>query len=580
MQESISSAANINAINDLSIVLCAEAGQGIQTIEFALAHIIKNAGYHLFATKEYMSRVRGGCNSTSIRISSNEISAFINRIDILIPLTTKAIPHLKSRISKDTLILTKQEGNEPSNYKIDNIDFAKIAQEAGNKLYESSVAIGFILGILKINQDAYKSFFADHFSEKGDEIIKGNIIAADNGYNLGVEAIASGKIKHNLTPPTNDTKNVLLNGAETIALGAIAGGCNFISSYPMSPSTAVLNQLAMRSKTFDIIVEQAEDEISAINMGLGAWYAGARAIATTSGGGFALMAESLSLAGITETPMVILLAQRPGPATGLPTRTEQGELNFALYAGHGEFPRILLAPGTLEQGFHLAQKAFTFADKFQVPVILLVDQYFIDSYYTIKPIDISTLTEIKYEIIETQTDYKRYQLTDNGISPRGIPNFGNGIVCVDSDEHTEEGYITEDFDLRGKMVEKRLKKLEAIAAEIIPPEFIGTDNCKTLIVCWGSNYNIVKEALKTLNRDDIGFLHFSQVYPLPQSVVKYFNKPEKMIKTIVIENNATAQFANLLKLQLGIKIDATILKYNGLPFAVEEIAAAISEKIK
>jgi 2-oxoglutarate ferredoxin oxidoreductase subunit alpha len=355
-------------------------------------------------------------------------------------------------------------------------------------------------------------------------------------------------------------------------MGAIAGGCNFIAAYPMSPSTGVLVFLAKHASQFGLIAEQAEDEIAAINMALGAWYAGARAMVSTSGGGFALMTEGVSLAGMLESPIVIHLAQRPGPATGLPTRTEQGDLELALYAGHGEFPRIILAPGRIEDAFFLTQKAFNLADKYQVPVFVLTDQYFMDSYYNMPSLDLSH-ARIEKHVVKTTKEYRRYELTANGISPRGIPGFGEGLVSVDSDEHDTEGHITEDLDLRTKMVDKRLTKAEVMASDAIPPELVGPKDYKTVIVGWGSTHNVINEAMQNLGRDDVAFLHFKQVYPLPKETPDFLSKAER---TVIIENNATCQFGKLIKLNTGIDIENRILKYNGLSFSVKEV----TEKLK
>jgi 2-oxoglutarate ferredoxin oxidoreductase subunit alpha len=293
---------------------------------------------------------------------------------------------------------------------------------------------------------------------------------------------------------------------------------------------------------------------------------------TTSGGGFALMTEGLSLAGMLESPMVIHLAQRPGPATGLPTRTEQGDLELALYAGHGEFPRIIFAPGTLEDCFCLTQKAFNLADKYQVPVFILTDQYLVDSYYNTSGFELSDIN-VENHIVKTSKGYERYVLTENGISPRGIPGLGEGLVAVDSDEHDQAGHITEDLDLRTRMVDKRLGRLELLKDEIIPPELAGPENYKNLVVCWGSTYSIVDEAVKNLNRDDVAFLHFKQIYPLPNETADYLQKAHKVI---IVENNATSQFAKLIKLHTGIDIEGKILKYNGLSFYVEELTQKLN----
>ncbi|MBN2254798.1 MAG: 2-oxoacid:acceptor oxidoreductase subunit alpha, partial [Deltaproteobacteria bacterium] len=360
-----------------------------------------------------------------------------------------------------------------------------------------------------------------------------------------------------------------------VGIGAIAGGCDFVASYPMSPSTAVLVFLAFHGDEFGIVVEQAEDEIAAMNMTLGAWYAGARALVTTSGGGFALMEEAVGLAGMIETPAVIHLAQRPGPATGLPTRTEQGDLQLAMYSGHGEFPRIILTPGSLEDAVYLTHRAFNRADKYQVTAFILTDQYFMDSYYNLPSVDVSGLRTVRH-IVETDETYQRYFLSEDGISPRGIPGFGTGLVAVDSDEHDENGHITEDLDLRIAMVDKRLKKSAALENDTVPPELIGKDDYSILAVGWGSTYHVIKEALTVIGRDDISFLHFKQVCPLHRSTVEYLKRARV---TAVVEGNATGQFANLIKLRTGFDVHHRILKYNGLQYTVEEVVGRLSKII-
>ncbi len=562
--------------NDLSIVLCGQAGQGIQTVEYLLTRIFKLAGYNVFATKEYMSRIRGGTNSTQIRISSEPVCASVSRIDILVPLNKGAIQHVEKRISSQTIILAEKEAIsddlDQTGHRFIDVPFTKIASEIGNKIYSNVVAVGTIAGLFGIELQTVSKYVKQFFSAKSDDVVQKNLAAVREGFNLGAGLANSSKIKFDIRNDAHVKDQILLSGTEAVALGAIAGGCNFISAYPMSPSTSVLVFLAKQAKDFGIVAEQAEDEIAAINMAIGAWYAGARAMVTTSGGGFALMIEGLSLAGMLETPVVIHLAQRPGPATGLPTRTEQADLELALYAGHGEFPRIILTPGNLEDGFCLAQKAFNLADKYQVPVFILTDQYFVDSYYNTDFPDLSDIN-IEKHIIKTEADYKRYKLTANGISPRGIPGFGEGLVVVDSDEHDEAGHITEDLDLRTKMVDKRLRKFELLKNEIIPPELVGSEDYKNLVVCWGSTYNIVREAVKNLGREDVAFLHFKQVYPLPNEIVDYLQKAQK---TIIVENNATSQFAKLIKLYTGIDIKDKILKYSGLSFYVEELTERLN----
>lgn len=559
---------------DLSLALCGEAGQGLQTVETLFIKTVKLSGYNVYATKEYMSRIRGGANSSEVRIASKKINAFVDRIDILVPFTKGALERLHKRISDETLIIGESETINSSKKGVKlALSFAEIAKETGNVIYTNMVVLGFLSGLLDADKEIINRTIDQYFSTKGKSVAADNTKAARRGYEKGESLLRSGKITINLKKNFNGNEELLLNGAESIALGAIAGGCNFIAAYPMSPSTAVFTFLAKYSNDFDIIVEQAEDEIAAINMGLGAWYAGGRALASTSGGGFALMEEGVSLAGMIESPLVVHIAQRPGPATGLPTRTEQGDLELALYSGHGEFPRVILAPGNIEEAFYLTQRAFNLADKYQVPVFILTDQHLIDSYYDVVAFNLDGL-KIEKHIVKTEETYRRYEITDHGVSPRGIPGYGEGLVAVDSDEHNEKGHITENLDLRIKMVDKRLGKMQAVKNETIPPEKFGNEKAyRVLVIGWGSTRNAVREALGILDRKDILFLHYRQVFPLHDSTRQYL---EKALLTLVIENNATSQFGRLIKQETGIEIDQPILKYNGLPFSVEEVVGRIS----
>ncbi len=557
-----------NISDDLAIVLAGEAGQGIQAIENILSTLLKRSGYNFFSTSEFMSRVRGGSNSTEIRVSSKPVAAFLDRIDILIPLHNGAIQHLKKRITADTIIIGEKDKISCDN--IIDIQFTKMAVETGNAVLSNTVAAGFICGILKIDKKECVDYIYDYFSEKSEDLRIKNSEALQKGY-----AAAGNLTSLNINMKKSDEvkQNIILSGADAVALGAVAGGCNYVCGYPMSPSTSVLEKMAVYSTKFDIIVEQVEDEVGVVNMALGAWYAGARAFVTTSGGGFALMCEGISLCGMIESPLVLHLAQRPGPATGLPTRTEQGDLNLVLYAGHGEFPRIILAPGTLEEGFYLTQEAFNLSAKYQVPVFILTDQYYVDSVCNTSMFHVENL-KVEKHIVETDKNYKRFLLTEIGISPRGIPGYGSGNVCADSDEHDERGYITEDHDLRIKMVDKRLNKKNSVKADIIPPKLAVSSKYSTLVICWGSTFNIVKEAVENIGQDDIAVLHFSWVFPLPDNVHEYLDRASKLI---IVENNISAQFAQLIKLTSGHSIENKIVKYNGFPFSVEEVEKEIKK---
>ncbi|MGA1795342.1 MAG: 2-oxoacid:acceptor oxidoreductase subunit alpha [bacterium] len=552
--------------DDISIVLCGAAGQGIQTIEHILTQVLKLSGYNVFATKEYMSRIRGGSNSTEIRVSSKRVAASLDRIDLLVPLDNSAIPHLESRISSSTVILGERT-KLTTKLEITDIPFSSIAAEIGGQIYANMVAIGVIAGLFRCEKPLLDRYIAAYFAKKGEAIVEKNRQAVRKGFKIAADLLDKGKITIDMHSDKKVGKEMLLTGAEAVSLGAIAGGCTFIAAYPMSPSTGVLTFLAQHAQEFGIVAEQAEDEISAINMVVGAWYAGARGLASTSGGGFALMEEGLSLAGMIESPVVIHLAQRPGPATGLPTRTEQGDLELALYAGHGEFPRAILAPGSIGDAFHLTRHAFDLAAHCQVPVFVLTDQYLIDSLANVPPFDVSDL-QVEHHIVETTAGYRRFAFTETGISPRGVPGFGSGLVVVDSDEHDEEGHITEDMEIRTRMVEKRLRKMESLRQEAIPPDLLGAEEYTTLVICWGTTLHVVREAVEQRGNKGVAILHFRQVYPIHPAATDYCARASRRV---IVENNATSQFGRLLTLHTGVEMDHAILKYNGLPFSVEQV---------
>jgi len=562
-----------------TILICGGAGQGIQTVELLLTKIFKTDGFNIYATKEYMSRVRGGSNSIEIRISANAIRAPFKYADMAVLLDKDAMKHLAERITSSTVVLRDKKPSRSFENNIFDIPFSKIAEGIGNKVYSNVVAVGVICGIIGVASEKSLESVNRSFKDKSSEIIENNAKAIKKGYEIAQELIASGAITEDSfmmkRAESGVDENIICNGAESIAMGALAGGCNLVSSYPMSPATGVLVYLAGKAERFNVIVEQAEDEISAINMAIGAWYAGGRALVTTSGGGFSLMGEGISLSGMVEVPVVVHVASRPGPATGLPTRTEQGDLDLVLYSGHGEFPRAIFAPGSIEKAFICAQRAFYIADKYQVPVFILTDQYLMDSYYNCPPF---TIPETGYQnnIVETDREYIRYRITADGVSPRGIPGYGEGVVVVDSDEHDEKGCITEDLKIRVKMNDKRLKKLKLISEDAMEPGLTGSTEYTTLLVSWGSTYHTVKDALELLKREDVSLLHFNQVYPIHKDASRYLMKAKK---TVVIENNATSQFGKLIKSDTGIDIDEKILKYNGLPFFADELAEILKDVV-
>jgi 2-oxoglutarate/2-oxoacid ferredoxin oxidoreductase subunit alpha len=561
----------------VSIVLGGSAGQGIQTVEGMLVSVLKREGYRVFACKEYMSRIRGGSNSTEIRIGNDAPSAYVKRIDFLFALDGDILKHLESRLDDDTIVLGERERvcHDAKRCPVIDVPFGRFATELGNPIYTSTVAVGIVLGLLGIGKEVLGEYIREHFSRKGEDIVAKNIEAAGKGYDFGKHMAYDEGVEVSFGRDESVKEALLLSGDQALGLGALAAGCDYISSYPMSPGTGLLAFLAQYGKDFGVVVDQAEDEIAAINHALGAWYAGARAIVTTSGGGFDLMTEAVSLAGMIETPIVVHIGQRPGPSTGLPTRTEQADLNLALYAGHGEFPRAIFAPGTGQEAFMLMQQAFDIADRYQVPVFILSDQYFLDSLTSLSENSLE-IRPVERHIVETEPEYKRYALTESGISPRGIPGYGTGLVGVDSDEHDETAHITEDAAVRVTMHEKRLRKIIGLRTDAIKPSVFGDiSRAETVVVSWGSNRGVLEESLRILGHEDVAGLHFSQVYPLAKQGLKLLSGKH----VIVLENNAGGQFAQVLKSEYGLSAVDTILQYDGSPFAIEDVVTNIKDML-
>lgn len=559
---------------EVSVVLCGAAGKGIQTIEHLLTRLLKREGFHVFANKEYESRVRGGSNSTELRVGGHRMGAYVDRIDLLIPLDKEAVEHVRERLTAKSVILG-EAAVLGADLPLVEVPLSKLAAQAGGAIYVNLVAVGVLAAIFGLNREAVSVWVGAFFEKKGEEVARKNVEALTLGFDFGRSLVEHGAVRIDIPKDPATRDEMLVDGSEAVAYGALAGGCNFACAYPMSPSTGALTALARLSNDFDIVVEQCEDEIAVVNMALGAWYAGARALATTSGGGFALMCEGMSLAGMMEMPLVIHLAQRPGPATGLSTRTEQGDLNLALYAGHGEFPRVLYAPGTVEQAFALSRKAFHIADEMQTPVVVLTDEYLVDSFTHIPWPDLGDLSPPS-SVARTQAGYKRYAFTLDGLSPRGVPGFGEGLVTADSHEHDEEGHIIEDKELRVRMQDKRLSRHRLLVQRAIAPELVGDPDFKTLLVGWGSTLPVVREALPMLKKKRVAFLHFSQVWPLHPEAETLLRKAKRRV---AVEMNATGQFAALLRQEYAVEFHDFILKYDGRPFSVEEMADRLADAL-
>ncbi|HOX05083.1 MAG TPA: 2-oxoacid:acceptor oxidoreductase subunit alpha [Planctomycetota bacterium] len=554
---------------DTNIRICGEAGQGVQTTGDLLTHALAAAGLHVCATQGYMSRIRGGVNSFDVRIGDAEVLGARVPAELLVVFTREALDNCRSSVAEGGLVLFDGQADDG----VIALEMAKAAAAAGGSaLMANAVAAGAVYALLGLDLGSLRAALSKQFAKKDESVARTNIACAEKGAEL--VAARRGAVK---CPKPGQPFGAVVSGSETVGLAAAVAGVKVVSSYPMTPSTGVFTWLAGAADRYGIVVEQAEDEIAAINMVCGATYAGVPAMTTTSGGGFALMAEGLSLAGMCELPAVILLSQRPAPATGLPTRTGQEDLLFAAHAGHGEFPRAIFAPGSLAQAYDLTRRAFETAHRWQTPAMILIDQFLADLQRNVAPMD-ETLRPIDRGLLDVPpADYRRYAVTKNGVSPRAIPGAGP-FVITDSDEHTADGHLTEDLAVRVEQQDKRLRKCKGMLAEFLLPEFYPAPAAEVL-ACWGSTWGPCREAVDLLRAAgrDVCMLHFGQVWPIDGRRVKPMVAGRKVT---MVEGNATAQLGSVLKGAGALGRFKAILRYDGLPFTGPEIAERAAGRVK
>ncbi len=560
-------------MEDRSVFVAGAAGEGIQTIGDVIARALLTHGYPVFATQDYESRIRGGLSSVRLRVGDAPRNAPRPDADVLLALNAKAREHYEEFLRPDGLLLSEGADNATSlraGGTFVAVPFSDLAvKHGGSKLYANSVAAGALCAALGVPLAALQVVLGETFAKRGPDVAASNVRAAEAGFDAARTALGS-RAPREL--PARANRYAYTSTHETIPLAAAAAGCRFIAAYPMSPSTGIITAFA-RQPELGVFAEQAEDEIAAINMALGASAAGARAMTATSGGGFALMIEALSLAGMTETPLVVVLGQRPGPATGLPTRTAQEDLFFALYAGHGEAPRAVLAPSDPQDAIDKTVRAFALADRYQIPVILLTDQFLADSSFSLDapalPAEIPGPHLADPEKIAGA--YRRYALTDDGISPRLALGQSRHLVSIDSDEHDEDGHITEDLaSMRPAMVEKRLEKGRRLRAEMVVPSRNRTEDADLVLIGWGSTKGAIDEAVDRARAagHKLGAVHFTELWPLPD--ITFPEGPQYW----VVEGNATGQLARLLRAETGLDVEGRVGRYDGLPL---DAAAILKE---
>jgi len=554
----------------VNLRIAGEAGQGVQTIGLLLTRALAGVQVHLFSTQSYMSRIRGGLNWIDIRLDDKELFSGQESSDLLVALTAEAMETLRPTVSDHGMILY----DGPAADGVISIQFSKVAKEiTGTPIAANSVAAGAVFAWLGYDVQKLCGRLEATFKKHGEELVRKNVDCARRGAEL------MGEHRCTIAPPGNDpAPTYVCSGSEAIGLAAATSGVKLASSYPMTPSTGVFQYLASVADEYGILVEQAEDEIAAINLICGAVYGGVPAMTTTSGGGFALMVEGLSLAGMLELPVLVLLSQRPGPATGLPARTAQEDLGFAIHAGHGEFPRAIFAPGTIEEAYRLTRHALQTAHRFQVPAILMTDQFLVDIQKTIRPLNTHVRPIDRCLLEDPSADYARYAVTANGVSPRALPGSSAFVVC-DSDEHTEDGHLTEDLDARVRLQDKRIRKGKSLLADFLEPVFYGPSDAEHLLLTWGSTYGPAREAVDILQAEgrSVAMLHFTQVWPIDAARVREILEPATAAgrKITSVEGNSTGQLAAALREVGALGECGLLLRYDGMPFTGGEIARRI-----
>lgn len=568
----------------LKIKVGGQAGQGIKSAGLLIAKIATRSGYNIYNYIEYPSLIRGGHNVMQVNISRDVVTGPSRYTDFLIALNQDTITKHIGELTSDSGILfdasaKMDTSSVPQGVKLFAIPLAQIARDAGGKeLLSNTVALGAMVCLLGADLSIFKLLLKEEFGNKGEEVLGSNYKAADAGYKYVLDNYAS-FIKSELAPVNKSTAkpDMILNGDEAVALGAISAGLQFASIYPMSPISNILQVLAAHQQEYNYVYKQPEDEISAIGMAIGASYAGARAMTASSGGGFSLMVEGYGLAGMIEVPLVVIEGMRGGPATGLPTWSEQGDLRFVLHAHQGEFPRIVLAAGDAQEAFYLTMEAFYIADKYQTPVVLLIDKNICDNDQSIPGFEVEAyhIDRGKFTTKKVQ-DYKRYDLSPDGVSLRSVPGSGNFFI-TNSDEHDVYGLSTEEIETRKQQMSKRMTKLVTCAQQDMPkPQLFGPENADITIVSWGSNKGSILEAMKT--NPNVNYLHITWMSPFPTDEIKKVLEKSKYL--LGIESNYTGQLLGLIREKTGIDVADKLLKSDGRPFFAEEIDDKLKSILK
>ncbi|WP_017753834.1 2-oxoacid:acceptor oxidoreductase subunit alpha [Calidifontibacillus oryziterrae] len=576
-------------INQLSWKVGGQQGEGIESTGEIFSIALNRLGYYLYGYRHFSSRIKGGHTNNKIRVSTSQVRSISDDLDVLVAFDQETIDVNFHELREGGVVIadSKFDPKIPDGSKVTfyAVPFTDIATELGTSLMKNMVAVGASSAVLNLDVAAYQEVVEEIFGRKGEQVVAKNMEAIQKGYEY-IKNQAGDSLSTMELEKADGKKRLFMIGNDAIALGFIAGGCRFMSAYPITPASEIMEYLIKKLPEFGGAVIQTEDEIAAATMAIGANYAGVRTITASSGPGLSLMMEAIGLAGMTETPVVIVNTQRGGPSTGLPTKVEQSDLMAMIYGTHGDIPKVVLAPSTVQEAFYDAIEALNIAEEFQCPVILLTDLQISLGKQTVEPLDYSSI-EIRRGKLDINAElpdpgeaenYKRYLVTEDGISPRVIPGMKNGLHHVTGVEHSEIGRPSEVAKNRQAQMDKRLRKLKNLNLANAVHKNVKHDDADVLLVGFNSTRGGIEEATARLEKDGIkaNHAHIRLIHPFPtEEILPLVNSAKKVV---VVEHNGTAQLANILKMNVGNhdKVES-ILKYDGNPFLPSEIYNRVKE---
>ncbi|MDP6458103.1 MAG: 2-oxoacid:acceptor oxidoreductase subunit alpha [Candidatus Bathyarchaeota archaeon] len=567
--------------NRVTFRIGGEAGQGITRGGSVLGLALTRAGLNVFGANEFPSIVRGGHNSYTLTVSRKEVYAQDDLVDIVIALNKETVLLNRHEIQKGGGIIYDEnidfgEGElSREGVRLFPIPLTEIVKEIGGPIImRNSAAMGAAIAYLGLNSEPLEGVITEVFTGKPN-VVESNVRAIRMGHDYAREYH---KFNGGLNAKELSTSRIMVTGGEAIALGAIGAGCTFYSAYPMTPASGLLHYFISKEQEAEMVVIQAESEIAAVTMAVGAAYAGLRSMTGTSGGGFCLMTEGFGLAGATETPLVVMLGQRPGPSTGMPTYTAQADLLFAIHSSHGEFPRVVVAPGDVDDCFTRTVEVFNLAEKYQIPAIILGDKYLLESHKSTYPFDSGNIEIERGGLINEWKGekYKRYEITESGVSPKVILGTQGATMLANGNEHDEYGFTTVDPVKVVAMADKRFRKRRRLVDDINgldPVKLFGEVDSDVTLIGWGSTKGPALEALRLLRREGINARFIQIVYMEPFPVEAFNKAMEGRGRSMLLETNITNQLGRLIREHTDLGFDMTYAKYNGRPFNPREITA-------